>query len=322
MSDYLVADIGGTNARFGLVTAEGGEVFGVETIKASEAGSLTAAAQNYLKKAQCIRPPTHACFGVASPVSGDQVKLTNSPWQFSISELENQLGLQKLLVVNDFAAVAASILQLNTSDYISIGETPKVEENGPRAILGPGTGLGMATLVPYHDSFVPVPTEGGHAQFCPSTDLEKDIKDFLLRSHDFVSNEMILSGRGLLKLMAALKAINGESDDTSPDISDFKERYASGNKLVKECLNLFFDILGSVAGDYALQTGSRSGVFVAGGIAPRYIEEIKSSNFRERFVSKGRFRSYLEAIPTSVIVAAQPGLLGAAAIIDLEGENP
>ncbi len=321
MNHFLVGDIGGTNARFGLVTVEGAEVFGIETLSSQNFRSLCDAVKHYLSMAQCIVPPKKACFAVASPITADEVHLTNSHWSFSIRRLQQQLGLDALRVINDFEAVARSIPHLDRDDKHQIGSG--VERDGAtKSVLGAGTGLGTAILAPLGSSgYLPLSTEGGHAGFSPVTDREYSVKQLLQKQLRFVSNESLLSGSGLQLLYQALAQLD---EKPCPKLSahDIADRaLAEEDAVAIEAFHMFFEILGSVAGDYALQTGAKGGIYIGGGIAPRYCEFIeKNSNFRTRFEDKGRFSHYLRDIATFIIMAPQPGLIGAAAVLDNEGE--
>ncbi|NRA64776.1 MAG: glucokinase [Pseudobacteriovorax sp.] len=320
MNHYLVGDIGGTNARFGLSTIEGGEVFGIETFKGEDYPSLYDSVKTFLSKAQCTVLPKRACFAVASPILGDRVDFTNSSWSFSTSQLKSQLGLEKLKVINDFEAIACSIPFLTETDKFQIGGRAE-NLSKPLAILGPGTGLGMAGLIPYKNSFIPLPTEGGHAAFCPSTPREEAIKKVLEKKYGFVSNETLLSGSGLLLIYKTLSSLENHSPKAESN-EELAELFASGNDvLALEAYQIFFGIMGSIAGDFALQTGAQGGVYIGGGIAPRYLDAIVNSDFRKRFESKGRFQSYVEDIACHIITAEQPGLIGASAVLDDEGDQ-
>ena len=315
MNHFLVADIGGTNARVGLVTGEGNEIFGIEQFSNRDFPSLHEVVANFLAKAQCAVLPKKACFAVASPVLSDEISFTNNSWSFSIEELKTQLGLDYLHVMNDFEAVARSL------PFLGDAELRKVGPGAPRAgramaVLGPGTGLGMAALLPSFPSGIPLPSEGGHAAFAPFDEREAAIAQQLRAKTGFVSNEDMLSGTGLCNIHSALNVIKGRPFETI-DAALISERALKGEDLVcVEALEIFCGILGGVAGDYALQLGAQGGVYIAGGIVPRFMDFLEKSSFRLRFESKGRMASYVAAIPTYVIMGTQPGLIGAASIFD------
>ena len=319
MNHFLVADIGGTNARLGLVTAEGNEVFGIEQLSNKDYPHLIDVVNKYLSRAQCIVLPKKACFAVASPLSGDRVDFTNNSWSFSIQELKAQLGLEYLKVINDFEAVALSIPYLGPREVFRVGGGEAMPHH-TIAVMGPGTGLGMAALIPNNPKPMPLATEGGHACFAPQDEIEAHIAARIRLRSGFCSNEDVLSGGGLISIYESLcdwykspVVYSNPSDIVSKALDGSDERCLAA-------LERFCAILGSVAGDFALQMGAKGGVFIAGGIVPRFKEFlIENSRFRERFESKGRFRAYLEAIPTSIIIASQPGLIGAASVFD-EGQ--
>jgi glucokinase len=315
MNHYLVGDIGGTNARLGLVTTEGNEVFGIERMSNKDFPDLKDVVMHYLSKAQCIVYPKKACFAVASPVAGDHISFTNNSWSFSVQNLKCQLGLESLTVINDFEAVARSIPYLGPRELMKVGEGQALSHQAI-AVLGAGTGLGMAALVPAHPKPLPLATEGGHASFAALDAVEEHIRHFLLEKHGFVSNEDLLSGAGLVNIYQALCAYSKKAAVLSEAADITSHAIESHDPLCRETLERFCMILGSVAGDYALQIGAKGGVYIAGGIIPRFKEFFASSRFRERFESKGRFRNYLAAIPTYVVIANQPGLIGAASVFD------
>ncbi len=315
MNHFLVADIGGTNARVGLVTGEGNEIFGIEQFSNRDFPSLLEVVSNFLAKAQCAVLPKKACFAVASPVLCDEIKFTNNSWSFSIEELKTQLGLDYLHVMNDFEAVARSLPFLADPELHKVGPgTPRPHQ--ALAVLGPGTGLGMAALMPAHPSGIPLPSEGGHAAFAPCDERETAIARHLRRSNGFVSNEDLLSGAGLCNIFAALSEMQGKAKRL-PNAAEISEQAIKGEDAVcVEALECFCGILGAVAGDYALQLGAQGGIYIAGGIVPRFIDFLDQSSFRRRFESKGRMSNYVAAIPTYVIMGNQPGLIGAASIFD------
>lgn len=322
MNHYLVGDIGGTNARFGLVTVEGGEVFGIETLRGKDYPCLYDAVRQYLSMAQCAVPPKKACFAVASAITEDMVQLTNSTWSFSISELQQQLGLESLHVINDFEAVARSIPHLNPVDRCQVGDG-EAKKGFTKAVLGAGTGLGTAILAPSGGGYIPLATEGGHAGFSPVTELEYEVKKVLAGQLGFVSNEHLLSGSGLEHLHQALCHIHQKQYETLSARTIAENALSKKDPICELAFKMFFDILGSLAGDYTLLTGAKGGVYIGGGIAPRYCDYIvKHSGFRDRFEDKGRFSHYLKDVASYIIMAPQPGLIGAAAVLDNGGLTP
>ncbi|WP_218109988.1 glucokinase [Oligoflexus tunisiensis] len=316
MNHYLVADIGGTNARLGLVTPEGNEVFGIEALSNKNYPHLIDVVNAYLHRAQCILQPKKACFAVASPVTGDLVHFTNNSWSFSIQELKARLGLEYLKVINDFEAIALSIPYLGAREVFRIGGGEAVPHRAI-AVLGPGTGLGMAALVPNSPKPLPLGTEGGHACFAPQDEFESHLAAEIRGRQGFCANEDFLCGSGLVTLYRGLCDWHKVTAIYQDPASITTAALDGSDPTCLMTLERFCAILGSVAGDYALQLGAQGGVYISGGIVPRFKEFLaEQSPFRERFESKGRFRSYVERIPTFVITAPQPGLIGAASVFD------
>ncbi|MBC7531744.1 MAG: glucokinase [Oligoflexus sp.] len=320
MNHFLVADIGGTNARIGLVTGEGNEIYGIEQFSNRDFPSLKDVIANFLAKVQCAVLPKRACFAVASPVLGDRICFTNNSWSFSIEGLKGELGLDYLHVMNDFEAVARSLPFLGPGELKKIGGGA-VAPHKALAVLGPGTGLGMAALLPALPKAMPLPSEGGHAAFYPGTAAEEIVFRFLREQNGFVSNEDVLSGMGLCNIYSALALAAGrvhESMQLQLQAADISERALNGgDSICREALSCFCGVLGAVAGDYALQVGAQGGVFIAGGIVSRFVSFLEQSTFRQRFEAKGRMSSYVTVIPTYVIMGTQPGLIGAASIFDV-----
>lgn len=321
MSEYvLLADIGGTNARFATVRRGTLALENIKTLKGHDYASIDAAVAVYLNGLpNHDTKPTSACLAIAAPIEGDRITMTNLSWSFSTRSLQESLSLDQLLVVNDFKAVARSIPELKPEAVQAIGGG-KLKKNAPAVVLGPGTGLGVSALVFAGDKPTAIQTEGGHIGFAPSDRIELRILERLWEKYDRVSVERLLSGPGLVNLYESLAAINKRSiEPLQPQM--VTERALSGEcEDCKEALNRFFGILGSVAGDLALAVGAEGGVFVAGGIVPRMLNEIRQSDFRARFESKGRFSQYVAAMSTVVVTEPHPGLLGCAALVnDLNG---
>jgi glucokinase len=313
----LVADIGGTNARFALADLDEPQpgLHQPQSLAAAEFASLQHAAEHYLSKAPLA--PRDAAFAVACPVRGDEIRLTNRAWSFSQAELRHALALDRLLVLNDFGAAAWTVPTLAEADSVPIYGPPRIRRDGPISVLGPGTGLGVALLVgDDHVGWSVVETEGGHASYAPHGTEEREIADWLGARHGRVSNERLMSGTGLSQIDAALAGRPPGKLDT-PDSSlrapaEIVTAALEGHDLSsRRALARFCAILGSVAGDIALVHGART-VMIAGGIVPRFIPFLRASAFRERFLDKGRFAAYLESVSVRVIIHPAPGLLGAA----------
>lgn len=303
----LIADFGGTNARFALCGRDGVATHPQVLLCADYAGPAEAA-ENYLARAMPHVRPTQAAFAVASPLTGDQVKLTNHDWEFSIDSLQDRLEMDDLKVVNDFTANALGIAHLNHEDVVKIGGG-KAREGSPKAIIGPGTGLGVAMLIPCADcGWIPVATEGGHVTTPASNDEEWAIINSLREKFGHVSAERMISGQGLTNLY---EVIAGEIIEPR----EVTSRAMSGDESGVKVLDIFFALLGTVAGNLALGTGAMGGIYLSGGILPRLTDALTVSRFRERFEAKGRFEGYNSDIPTYVVTHPFPAFLGLAGLV-------
>lgn len=309
----LVADIGGTHARFALMAPGGREIVSPIVLPCADYPGLAEAAQTYLAKAAPQTRPRLGAFDVAGPVLGDMVELTNHPWRISISAVRRELGLDRLEVINDFSALAYAVPRLIAEDRKVISEGA-ADAAGPIAILGPGTGLGVGVLVPSAAGWVPVASEGGHATMAGETDREASVLAILRRRFGHVSAERVLSGPGLVNLYEALCTLaDKRAEPLTPE--RVAERAQAGEAPAAEALSMFFAMMGGFAGSLALIVGARGGVTIAGGIVPRLLPQFVSSDFSRRFVEKGRFRSYLEAVPVQVITHPLPAFVGLAGLL-------
>ena len=320
---WLVADIGGTHARFGWVDSADRRVHHVVQLPVAEHGGVLQAVQAYLRDlapllVHAFAPPRKAAFAVATAVAADAVELTNSPWRFSRSALQSALGLDALLVLNDFEALALSLPRLGPTQLrfhaaTSPGPTPA---SGTLAVVGPGTGLGVGAVVQTAHGWVALPGEGGHATLAASDDFESELLALVRRVHAHVSAERLLSGIGLPVLYTALAQLQGVAAQPL-NAQEIVERGRVGDDAVcNATLDTFCALLGSFAGNVALTFGARGGVYIGGGIVPRLGERFFASRFRERFEAKGRFRSYLEEVPTALITDTLAALGGAALAIE------
>lgn len=316
----LIADIGGTNARFALtdLSAPTAQVLDARSLDASAFASLQHAAEHYLSAVGV--QPRHAAIAVASPVNGEEIRLTNRAWSFTRRELQGALGLDRLHVLNDFGAVAWSVPALADHEYITVhGSTVHGSDDaplqGPVSVLGPGTGLGVAMLVGHDPQWQVVETEGGHVSFAPLGEEELAIARWFTARFGRVSNERLLCGSGLSHIDAVLRGAVDHATGQHQDLrepADIVAAALEGHDLAaRRTLARFCAVLGSVAGDAALIHGART-VMLAGGIVPRFVPFLRSSAFRERFLAKGRFAPYLESVTIRVITHSGPGLLGAA----------
>jgi glucokinase len=316
----LVADIGGSNARFGWMPATGDAVMHVRKLPVEDFATPTQAAQTYLRDLQrelgtAYLAPRRAAFAVATAVGGDRVNLTNSAWSFSRSAVQSELGLDKFLVLNDFEALAFSLPALKASQLRAHnGAMPSAR--GTLAVIGPGTGLGVAGLTETRHGWAVIPGEGGHATLSAANDFESAVLSRVRKDFPHVSAERLLSGIGLPNLHTALADVMGKPAGrlTAEEIVD--QGVARADALCDQTIDVFCAFLGSFAGNVALTMGARGGVYIGGGIVPRFGERFFQSAFRERFEAKGRFQSYLAAVPTALITDTLAALSGAAVAIE------
>lgn len=303
----LIADIGGTHSRCALIDDKGG-LIAPERFENREFGGVRAVLEHYLTRRRMSDRPREAALAIAAPITGDRVAMTNLPWAFSQAELAAELELQRLIVVNDFAAVAWSLPVLGREDLRQIGGGEPVRQQ-PLAALGPGSGLGVAVLAPAAGDWTVLSGEGGHATVATATATEAAVVDALRDTDGYCAVETLVSGPGLARLHALLAQRAGQEPPglTPAAISAAAGR---GDALAAEALELFFGLLGGLAGDVALTAGARGGVYIAGGIIPKLLHTFEASTFRRRFEAKGRYRGYLAAIPTYVITADTPALTG------------
>lgn len=314
----LVGDIGGTNARFALVEFDGSDPRLIEptTYKGEDYKSAEDAIGDYLAKVG-VRHPDQAVVAVAGPIEHGSVHMTNLDWRISEDSLRRAGGFRRATLINDFTAQALAAPRLSPKDLRQIGPLPTSGE-GDLAILGPGTGFGVAGMVRRDGVDTPLTTEGGHIAFAPTDEVEIEILRLLTKKHGRVSVERILSGPGMEDLHVALG--DAEGREVAPlEAKQITERAIEGCADSLATVNRFCAVLGSTAGDIALALGARGGVFIAGGIAPRIIDLLQASPFRARFDAKGRFVDYMEAIPTHVILHPHTALIGAAVALTPEG---
>lgn len=307
----LIADIGGTNARFAVTFGQSLEAHHSLNLAVDDFANIDLAMRSYLDQVG-LSMPERVCIAIACPTHNDLISMTNNGWVFSKSELQKQLGIAQLKVINDYAAMALAAPNIGAADRIQVGSGQPFE-GFPAAVLGPGTGLGVSGLAFYNGHPTPIVTEGGHVDFAPTNEQEIEILRYLLTKHAHVSAERLLSGMGLENIYQALAQVRGEQVERLKPAQISALAFESQDPLALATLDQFCAILGSVAGNTALTYGAQGGVFITGGIIPRMLDFFAQSSFRERFEAKGRFVEYMRAIPTYVVTHKQPGLLGAAA---------
>lgn len=314
---FLVADIGGTNARFAVASGSARSGFTLSHIcrlKNEDFEHLRDAASAYLQTYPGPKPQ-RACFAVAAPIAPGPIKLTNSTWRFDAAGLAPTIGLDELLLVNDFAAQARGAPLAPSEDVAVLNPGQAVPET-PCAVLGPGTGLGLGLLIPHGGNILVVETEGGHAGFAPRTGQEVAVGKFIADEYGYVSWERLLSGRGLVNIHRALCAQAGLpwSGERPEDIT--ASALADPASMCGRVVDLFCACLGAFAGDVAVLSGARSGVYLAGGILPRIRVLLENSPFLQRFSRRGPMTRYAEAIPVKLLLTDSAALLGAAAIAE------
>ncbi|MBU3973888.1 MAG: glucokinase, partial [Alphaproteobacteria bacterium] len=262
----------------------------------------------------CDVKPTGGVLAVAGPVTDGEIDLTNSPWRVSEAELRT-LGLNPVRLINDFEAQAWGAPVVPPEQLASLGGPDEGDPHAAIAVLGPGTGFGVSALLrDAHGNEMAMPSEGGHACFAPGDAVEDEILRILRRRYGRVSIERLICGPGLLNLHRALAEIDGRESHIEDPALITAEALATPDSPCGATLARFCAILGCVAGDIALTTGARGGVYIAGGIAPRILSFLKASPFRERFERKGRYQDYMAGIPTHVILHKHAALLGAARV--------
>ena len=313
----LMGDVGGTNARFAVQEAPGAQPSQVVTYPVAEYPNFDDCLETYVDQLACARP-RQAAVGIANPIVGDHVKMTNFHWAFSIEAVRKRLGFDRLLLINDFTALALSLPALQPEHLRRIGTAGSVDPKGAVGLIGPGTGLGVSgLLLDTAGHTVPLGGEGGHVSLAPANAREDRVVAALRDKFGHASAERALSGMGLVNLYEALYTIDGIAAKALDPAGVTGAATAGSDARCVEAVEIFFGLLGSVAGNLALTLGARGGMYIGGGIIPRLGDWIERSTFRERFISKGRFRDYLDAIPTFLIHAeTSPALIGAANALD------
>jgi glucokinase len=317
---WLVADIGGTNARFGWVRDLQAPIEHIRTLAVNAHAGPVEAASVYLTEvaSACGQPalqPRAAAVAVATPVVGDELLLTNSGWRFSGSRTTQALGLQRLRVLNDFEALSLALPRLGAGQWRAHADAPRPDA-GVLAVVGPGTGLGVGAAMRAPGGWIALPGEGGHATLAATDDDEARVLARVRQWFGHVSGERLLSGIGLPVLYRAVcaEAAATRPDLTTPQIVDCG--LDGSDPLARRTLDLFCALLGNFCGSVALTYGARGGLFIGGGIVPRLGDFFFASHFREKFEAKGRCRDYLAGVPTAVITDTLAALTGARAALE------
>ncbi|WP_410014147.1 glucokinase [Sodalis sp. C49] len=311
MTKYaLVGDVGGTNARLALCDMDNGAISHIHTYSGKDYATLEAVIRHYLT-AQKVEA-TEACIAIACPITDDWVDMTNSTWAFSIKAMKDSLGLARLEVINDFTAVSMAVPMLAAGDVVQFGGT-QAQAQGPIAVYGAGTGLGVCHLLHLDQRWISLPGEGGHVDFAPNSKEEADVLAVLRGEFGHVSAERVLSGPGLVNLYRSLVTIDGRVPDSLEPQQVTEQAVDGSNDDCRRALSLFCVLMGRFGGNLALNMGTFGGVYIAGGLVPRFLEFFRASGFRAAFEDKGRFNDYVRDIPVFLIRHEQPGLLGAGA---------
>ena len=320
MTEIVAIDIGGTHVRFAIAELGDGRVGAlgdVCTLKTREHSSLQTAWDRF--RSDAGRPlPRDVAIAFAGPVQGDLLELTNNPWTVRPSQLGGELGVDRVTIVNDFAAVAHAVAQLGDDQYrLLCGPAAPLPAEGVISIVGPGTGLGVAQLLRRAGTYEVIATEGGHLDFAPLDSIEDQILLHLRARHGRVSVERIAAGMGLANIQDALAAIEGLPLVRRDDQALWTAALSGSDSLAAAALERYCLSLGAIAGDLALAHGA-AGVVIAGGLGLRLADHLPRSGFRDRFIAKGRFERLMAEIPVKLLAHPQPGLFGAAAAFALE----
>ncbi|AGH49940.1 glucokinase [Sphingomonas sp. MM-1] len=321
--EIVAGDIGGTNARFALATIEDGRVTHLGdpvTLPTSAHASLPLAWAAFAQRIG--RPlPRAAGIAVAAPIRGDTLKLTNNSWLIRPATLANEIGVDELVLINDFGAVGHAVAHAGPEDFLHIaGPDRPLPTEGVISIVGPGTGLGVASLLRRGGRQFVIETEGGHGDYAPLDPLEEAVLARLRAQHRRVSTERVVAGPGLAAIHAAIAAIEGQPVPPREDKDLWTAAIEGSDPLAAAALDRFCLALGSVAGDIALVQGANA-VVIAGGVGARLARHLPRSGFADRFVAKGRYQEMMAAMPIRLITHPQPGLLGAAVAFGERGSK-
>lgn len=310
---FIVADIGGTNSRFGLVTGYSDNCYQIinkQKYPSIQFSGIEQATQHYIDS---LNGETFcgACLAVAGPIAGNDVHLTNLNWRFRTSQVQKDLGLKSLEIINDFAAYAFAAPLVPKQNLLQLNEG-RIIEQCPVTVVGPGTGFGVASLVPFTQEQNVVAAEGGHMTIAAKTRLQTEVINALAKEFSHVCVETILSGPGLRNLYRALNHVEGQNMPQLRAAQITENALLDKDSLAYRTLSLFCLWLGQVSGDLALSLGARGGVYLGGGILVRITEFLKHSEFMFGFTDKGKLHQYLEDIPVNLITEGNSALLGAA----------
>jgi glucokinase len=313
----ILADVGGTNARFAWQAGPSAPIIDIQVLQVSDFPRLQDAIRHYLDGLGRGLPGA-AAIAIANPVTGDVVHMTNADWSFSQTAVKAEFGFHTFRLLNDFTALALALPDLPDHQLRQVGGGMPVPR-APIALIGAGTGLGVSGLIPVGDAgWVPLSGEGGHVTLPAVTARERLVVDGLARLYGHASAERLVSGQGLFDTFGLLCDADGVGTGAVHDAAGVTDAALKVNHpQASESLTMFCAVLGTVAGNLALSLGAHGGVYIGGGIVPRLGAWFDASPFRARFEAKGRFKQYLAGIPAWVITSEQsPALLGAARSLD------
>lgn len=317
----LAGDIGGTKTLLRLTewTDAGPLTLFEKSYPSAEFKHLSPIVRQFLNSAESSSPRA-ACFAIAGPVQNDVSLVTNLSWHLDARQMETDLGIPQIRLINDFAAVGYGILALEPADVVILQDRPTLP-NAPIAVLGAGTGLGEALLIAQGGNYDVLPTEGGHTDFAPRTDLEVGLMNFLRAQHGRVSVERVVSGQGIYHIYEYLRSIDfapvsatveAQFQQEDPSAVIATHALANSDALCTQALHLFVSAYGAEAGNVALRSLPYGGLYLAGGVGAKILPKLQDGTFMEGFLDKGRMRSLLENVRVSLIINPKVGLIGAA----------
>lgn len=310
----LIGDIGGTNARFALATVDRPGFTDARTLECALFDTAVDAIRDYISDVGVAKPDV-ICLAAAGPLQKNEIHITNNHWSLSVNELQRAFNSSAVRLMNDFEAAAYSVPFVRSDERLPIGnfvQTELPDGDFSVAVVGPGTGFGAAGLYRHVGELRTIAGEGGHVGFAPENETQRELVRIMQGRQPRVAIEHFLSGRGIENLFIAISQLRGEPGAQKTAAEVFVAAASDNQSTDFETAQVFFEILGQVAGDMALTYDAHDGVFVAGGIAKRYPDLLQKSNFRRGFEAKGPHEALMQTIPTTLIMHSEPGLLGAA----------
>ena len=323
----LVADIGGTNARFAYKDDVSNELSNFSYLKCTDFENIFDAIKHYQEENNLHIK--NMSIAVASTTKHDAIKFTNNHWNFKQSEVFEYFKLDKLIFINDFVAqsLCFSTFYKDLTIDPSLNNKTALNNNldivrpgipiikAPLLVTGPGTGLGVCTLLNLDGSSIAIEGEGGHSSFAPNSDIEVELLQFLRKKYDHVSNERIVSGSGIEEIFKFILSRQGKQSSKmkAPEIG---EKALLGELDALNSVKLMFSILGTIVSSVILINGAQGGVILSGGITPKLHRIFKESNFEKNLLNKGRRYNYIKDVPIWLTKNNNNGLKGALNAID------